>query len=474
MTVYVAGAMSLAASSAAAQLISQRDETVTAADGTTFTVTSAIVRVPELRTTADTSRTIDLAVVRARRFGSASSTAHVMLAGGPGDSGVNLVLGMVRQGGSMLADLMNGDLVGIDQRGTGRSSPNLATTTRYELPADRAGSPEAWLPIIEQAVRSVRDDLAARDVRLDAYNTRESADDVDAVRRALGYERISLWGRSYGSHLALATLRRHPNTIERMVIIGPEGPNHTWKLPSLVDAAIERLATRIGQPDLPTLMRQVIDRLTERSATVSLTHPLTGQPTTVAIGAFDLQWVTGQALGDPRAIATLPAAYRQMASGDFTGIAPTVLALRARFGVESAMKHAMDISSGATAERKTQIEHEASQSILGNAMNFPGMLLTDAWNVADLGDDFRQPVRSDVPVLVLAGDLDPRTPVENGREIVATLDNGHLVVVENATHQFDVFGSAAIRRVIERFLRDGAIESDRVTLPPLTIAPQRP
>ncbi|MEO8076202.1 MAG: alpha/beta fold hydrolase [Acidobacteriota bacterium] len=450
-------------------MVSQQDETVTAADGTAFLVTSAVVRVPELRTGALTTGTIDLAMVRARRASAArSASAHVILAGGPGESGVNLVLGLIRQGGAAIADLIDGDIIGIDQRGTGKSSPGLASAVRYGLPQDRPGSPEAWRPFIERAIRSVRDDLAGRGIRLDAYNTRESADDVDAVRRALGYERVTLWGRSYGSHLALATLRRHPQAVQRLVLVGPEGPDHTWKLPGLTDAVIGRIAERAGQLDLPDLMRSVITRLTASPASVTIAHPVTHQPITVVVGGFDLQWVTAQALGDPRTLRTLPAAYRQMAAGDYANMASIVFAMRERLGVETAMKHAMDLGSGASIGRRARIELEARTAVLGSAINFPGMLLAEAWGVKPLDDEFREPVHSAVPVLILAGDLDPRTPVENGREIVSTLPNGQLVVVENATHQFDVFGSSTIRALLRRFLAGERVDNERVVLTALT------
>ena len=458
----------LLASSASAQIRNATDRPLTAGDGTAFMVTSGVLRVPEERPgSGAASGTIDLAVVRVRRGDTPSRTAHVVLAGGPGDSGVNLVLGMARQGGATLANLVAGDYIGIDQRGTGQSSPNLASDVLYDLPLDAAGSLDAWLPSMERSARAVAASVTARGIRLQAYNTRESADDIEDVRRAFGYERIVLWGRSYGSHLALATLRRHPATIERLVLIGPEGPNHTWKLPSQVDAVLQRLASRAHIPHLQDQMREVIDRLAKAPAVVETTHPATRQPATVTIGSFDLQWITAQALSDPRAIATLPAAYREMAAGDFRRIAPLVLLRKARLGVESTMKHMMDLSSGATAERLAAIERETGTAVLGNAINFPGMYLREAWGAPDLGDEFRQPVTSDVPVLILVGDLDPRTPVENGRELLKTLPNGRLVVVENASHQFDVFGSAPIRAVLGQFLKGAPIADERVTLPAL-------
>ena len=112
------------------QLHDVQTRSLTAIDGTEFEMTTGVVRVPEQRTAgvASSKRTIDLAVVSVRRAGTpATPSAHVILAGGPGDSGVEQVLGLARQGGRVFAELVSGDVVGIDQRGTGRSVPNLSS-----------------------------------------------------------------------------------------------------------------------------------------------------------------------------------------------------------------------------------------------------------------------------------------------------------------------------------------------------------
>ncbi len=454
---------------AQSQLIEAATSTASTANGESLEITTGFVRVPELRAKeAASQKTIDLAVVRVRRAGGgeARRSAHVILAGGPGDSGVNQVMGLVRQAGSEVWQLFDGDVIGIDQRGTGRSRPNLQTDVRYDLPLDKPGSMDEWLPRIRQASRRAAEGFRARGIRLEAYNTQESADDLADVVRALGYERITVWGRSYGSHLALATLARHAAVVDRLVLISPEGPNHTWKRPALVDAVIDQLTAR-GATDLKANMQRVLARLKEQPAAVLVADPTSGAQTTIVLGAFDVQWIVAQALGDPRLVATLPAAFREMAQGRFERIAQIVLVRRTRAAVESAMKHMMDLSSGASAERQRLIQDEASEALLGNAINFPTMFLADAWApVTDLGDDFRKPVHSTVPALILVGDLDPRTPVANAREIAATLPGASVVVLENATHQFDVFGSAAIRDVVGRFLRREPVV-DKITLAPI-------
>jgi pimeloyl-ACP methyl ester carboxylesterase len=464
------GLSCVAAPRVTAQVRDLQTSQLIANDGTAFEVTSGVVRVPEQRTAgaaARTGRTIDLAVARIRRTGApASSSAHVILAGGPGDSGVDQVLGLARQGGALLADLLNGDLIGIDQRGTGRSVPNLSSSALYGLPLDQPGSMETWLPIIERVSRDEAARLRASGIGLEAYNTRESADDVNAVREALRYMRLTLWGRSYGTHLALATIARHPAIVERLILVSPEGLDHTWKLPSQVDAVLERLETR-GAGDLVVPLAAILARLRTDPRSVAVTHPQTGRSITVRLGVLDVQWAVAQALGDPRTLVTLPAAIREMREGDFRRMAQITILRRERAGVQSAMKMMMDLSSGASAARRARIERETTTALLGNAINFPAMYLADAWGAVDLGDDFRRPVTSAVPTLILVGDLDPRTPVENAREVAATLSHATVVTLENATHQFDLFGAAPIREILGRFLRGQVLASDRIALPPL-------
>ena len=309
----VAAVTMLNADIVGAQLIESTTSAVTTPDGHAIEVTTGFVRVPEIRTPqGPPSGTIDLAVVRLRRTGSPRhSNAHVILAGGPGDSGVNLVMGLARQGtfSSMAVVRWRCDR----HRSTRHWA--LAPEPRH-AGAIRSAARQGWfgggvVAAHQRTSRRVAEEFRARGIRLEAYNTRESADDVADVRQALGYQRLTLWGRSYGSHLALAAAARHPRMLDRLVLIAPEGPNHTWKLPSQVDVVIRRLVAR-GATDLEAHMRQVLLRLAAEPVTVLVKDPQSGAQASVVLGAFDVQWITAQALGDPRLVATLPLAFREM------------------------------------------------------------------------------------------------------------------------------------------------------------------
>jgi pimeloyl-ACP methyl ester carboxylesterase len=87
-----------------------------------------------------------------------------------------------------------------------------------------------------------RDHWQAEGVDLAAYNTVENAADLNDLRLALGYGKVTLVGGSYGSHLALQVLRQYPRAVERIVLYGVEGPDHTWDDPAGVLATLGRIA----------------------------------------------------------------------------------------------------------------------------------------------------------------------------------------------------------------------------------------
>lgn len=70
---------------------------------------------------------------------------------------------------------------------------------------------------------NIRKEIRSRGINLAAYNTRESADDVNALRKALGIEKIILVAHSYGTHLGLAFIRRYGIHIERAIFGGVNG-----------------------------------------------------------------------------------------------------------------------------------------------------------------------------------------------------------------------------------------------------------
>ena len=171
--------------------------------------------VPENRDRPDGRKiTLAIAVLPANTLNPRADPLFI-LAGGPGQAASYL--------GPFAASLTgvrkDRDIVLVDQRGTGRSSPLTCAAFK---PDD---SPEAALELdpVPKAAACAKE-LAAQGVDAAQYTTAAWVADLDAARAALGYERINLWGGSYGTRAALEYLRRHPSRVRSVVLDGVATP----------------------------------------------------------------------------------------------------------------------------------------------------------------------------------------------------------------------------------------------------------
>jgi pimeloyl-ACP methyl ester carboxylesterase len=302
------------------------------------------------------------------------------------------------------------------------------------------------------------------------YNTAESADDIDALRRHLGVETVDLWGISYGTHLALSVLKRHPDQVGRVVLASLEGQDQTVKRPARLDAYLQRVdalldadpAVRAALPDLPALMRRVHDRL--EAAPIAVTMPGAAGPKDLQVGGFAVQLIAGALIANPGTLVLLPRLYLELDGGETAELAPFVSSLAGGLGV-TGMPEAMDLASGISTARLSLVEAEARTAVLGDALNFPMPHLLGAVEGVDLGDDFRVPLRITTPALLVAGTLDGRTPLEEQAEVAAQFRNRTQVTVDNAGH--NVFESHPdVQDLIVRFFRRETVEDTRLSLPP--------
>lgn len=434
--------------------------------------------VPENRH-AKSSRTIDLKLIRFRSTSKKPGSPIVYLAGGPGGSGIDAAKGSRFPPFMALREF--GDVIALDQRGTGKSEPSTRCTETYSIPftkpIDRQEAEGAFAAGMTKCFDRLRDE----GIDPAAYTTPESADDLEDLREALGAKKITLWGISYGTHLALATLRAHGDHIDRAILAGVEPLDHTYKLPSDQQALLDRIselvkrdpATRKAIPDLEGTIARVLEKLREKPASVTLVHPVTHQPVDVAVGPFGLQFVLAEMLRGPESFAMMPDLVSRLDGGDWTALA--LMTGRYRIGhLPSAMSVAMDCASGESAAWRKRIASEAKNTLLGDAINFPFPGICRGLDVPDLGDAYRKPVHSDVPVLLIAGTLDGRTPVRNAEEVMKGLPNAQELVIDGAGHSDPLFlSSPKILDDMKAFLAGKKIPEPRIALAPVRFVPPR-
>ncbi len=441
------------------------------ANGRTVEAERGTFQVPENRQ-HDTGKRIKLAFVRFKSTNPNPGSPIVYLAGGPGGSGSGTARGARFDLFMAFRDVA--DVIAFDQRGTGNSQRLPSCPETWSYPLDKPGEREAML---EAALATARDCAAhwkEQGVDLAAYSTNESADDLEALRQALGASTISLWSISYGTHLALATVKRHPERIDRVIMAGLEGPDHTIKLPSDQQEMLEKIDALVKEdpvmrqklPDFLGTVEAVLDRLDQEPVTVDVVDQESGETVPLTIGKFDVQLVSTFFLRGPSNFKGLLGFYLEMQQGDFSGVAPLVLQF-GRSGSFQAMSTAMDAASGISDQRRARVAREREETLLGDAINFPFPEVAEALGVPDLGPAFRANVETDVPALFISGTLDGRTPVHNAEEVRAGFSNSAHLIIDGAGHSDPLFlSSPRIAEVMLAFLKGEPVEDEVVTLPP--------
>ncbi|MEM7414894.1 MAG: alpha/beta fold hydrolase [Gemmatimonadota bacterium] len=386
----------------------------------------------------------------------------ILVSGGPGNPSIDEIRG---DRFSDLAALSQGrDVVVFDQRGTGRSDPSTSCGRRFDVPLDLLGASSLAGAFTAQ----FRDCVADTGAEVDHYTTPKSVSDIEAIRVAIGADRVALDGFSYGTHLTLAYVRAFPERVDRVVLRGIEGPDHTWKLPGAVDAQLARIAQVVLDDPatsavIPDLVHTV-DSLTSALDSIPIEVDLSGQP--VHLDGDLIRIVIANLIGDRDDISSLVAALELAIAGDLSGFALGALALKT-LDMPRVMTVAMDCASGASTGRRDQIAVEAPTAVLRDAINFPYPRLCDAVEVADVGNSFRDPVVSDVPALFVSGTLDGRTPVANAIEVAAGFSRSRSVVIDGAGHAALDSEVSGLNDVIIRFLDGEAVGSVELSLPPL-------
>ncbi len=376
----------------------------------------------------------------------------VFLHGGPGGAATDLAVPF-----SNFRGWKNRDLVFVDQRGTGRSNPlrcdpeTFADTMRLVLTFEFQG--------LEKCAANLDADLTQ-------YTTTIAVEDLEAVRTALGAEQFNLWGGSYGTRVALEYARRHPRSIRSMILRGVGGttlnvPLHFARssqiaLDEVLDDCRHNEACSRTFPDLNDKYQATLARLASEPQAVSITHPATQTVEEVEVGRQMLAGIVHYLLYARQSANTIPLVIEQASQNEFSTalqIATQLVTQLARldFGMTLSVVCAEDAPFFDLRDARLLAENTS----VGDAFAINTIEACSKWPRGVIPNDYRQPVRSDVPTMLISGSADPVTPYYLAMEATENLSNSLHLVLNDEGHSGIAPG--CVQGLMEEFVATGSV-----------------
>ncbi len=371
------------------------------------------------------------------------------------------------------------DIVLVDQRGTGRSRP-----LDCKLPG-RSDDLQGYLELdFERQELYRRCKRRLREVaNLRLYTTAIAIDDVDRVRRAMGYGKINLTGDSYGSRAALIYLRRHSQNVRTAVLSGVAPVAllnplyHAQSAQRAIDLIFDQCARDAGCaaafPAVEQEFATVLEGLETAPAAVTVEHPDTAEPVTVELARDAFAEAVRMLTYSTSGTRWVPFLVHLAHAGDYAPIAEVAIRRNRSLQEVFSMGMLLSVICSEDAPRidPADIPRLTEGTYLGDFRVRQQLAVCEFWPTLPLPASHGDPVESDVPVLLLSGNLDPVAPPHWAEEAARYLSNGEHLVLPGAHGVGGPCTDAIARRFVRRGTMDGVATdcAENVRLPPFEL-----
>ncbi len=384
----------------------------------------------------------------------------VYFAGGPGSAAASEDAPGIAQEFAKIRE--HRDLLFVDQRGTGKSHP---LNCEFYNPADPQSYLGYFFPL--EDVRKCRPQLeAVADLKL--YTTTIAMDDMDEVRAALGYEQVNLFGGSYGTRAALTYLKRYPKRVRTATLQGvaPTNSHMPSDFPINNERALQGVIAECAAdeacnkafPNLKEEAKAVLAQLIKGPVEVEVRKPNSTERAKVKLSRDLAAEAIRYMLYSPVPTSRMPLVIHLAAQGNFVPLAET--AIHYRIHIVGSGGNGMYLSITCAEDlpwiKPGEGELMATNTFLGDYRLRQQREACALWPRAEIERDYHEPVRSDVPVLMLTGEWDPVTPPSNGDAVAKTLTNSMHIVVPHGAHSFGGLENAGcILNIVTDFVERG-------------------
>jgi pimeloyl-ACP methyl ester carboxylesterase len=336
----------------------------------------------------------------------------------------------------------NHDVVLVDIRGTGGSNPLHCRSLQ-----EKKDLQEQFAEMYPaKAVKDCYSELSQK-ADLTQYNTTNVVRDIEEVKQGLGYKKIHLFGLSYGTRVVQEYIRRFPSSVESAVLHSPTSTGSRMPLfharfaqdtlDKLFDDCLKDSSCKNSFP----LLKKEFNALMQagKKRPFNIVHTMSdGSKKNLSISWDAFQTKIRSMMYQPRTLRKIPSIIHKVYQGNWK---PFVSLYSEKGGYNDFSAEGLYLSITCSEDVPFITSGEAKRLTKNTFMGMYRIQQQQAacanWTRGNIPNDYLQPVRSDIPVLILAGEYDPVTPVSMAKEIAKYLPNSQLVVIPQMSHIFD-------------------------------------
>lgn len=395
----------------------------------------------------------------------------IMAQGGPGGSTIDTFLKQFSISDRLRADR---DVILLEQRGTLYSTPSLMCQEIQQMTVEmleKDVTQEEAADLSLQATQECRERLVASGVNLSAFDSLENAKDIESLRLAFGYDKINLYGVSYGTLLALHYMNLFPQNLRSVILDGvlPPQINFLLQTTSTVDESLKKLFAACqadpdcqqAYPHLEEVFFSLVDQFNQTPATFPMTDTESGITYQAVFDGDSFLNSIAQMLYATSIIPALPRVIYDAQSGEF-GFLSRIMSLvlfdrTLAYGMYYSVLCAEDSDFSAAQQALEGVHPAVVEAMQRGPQDF--LDTCQMWNVENLDSSVDLPVSSDIPALLLSGEFDPVTPSKYALETAQTLENSTLVTFPNGGHG-QAFEGECQDQIILDFLESPQVSPD--------------
>lgn len=383
----------------------------------------------------------------------------VPIAGGPGQSTIEFYSALSHA----FEDIRrNRDIVLLDQRGTGDSA---------KMECDIGDEVVEGQLSTEETIALTRDCIDLLPYNPEFFTTSVAVADLEALRIALAYSQLNVYGISYGTRVAQHFARQHPDSVRSIILDGVVPPQLAFgagiateaqkALHNIFDRCAESAACDERFPDISADFAKLQSRLADGPIPVELSNPVSGAPDTVEFGEAELAAAIRLLSYEPRTVSLMPLLIHEAANENHAPLAAQYLMIMESLSDSLAigMHNSVVCTEDTPFYNNDSVDNgELESTYIGPMMVEALEAICSVWPAGVIDPEFKSPLKTDKPVLLLSGDADPVTPPYFADLAAVEFENKkHLTGLHQGHGQA---GTGCMPKVMGRFIESLSVADE--------------